>query len=269
MQLCNLVSPGSAVLVGLLQRRTFAMLPVVSPLRDGFRRHDCSTAALLTHASRPESNAIACKTLESQARRLHADAQDGSYVARGVQTTRRFSLMRVWRQSAVQPSQRWKRSAKRSADIAAMEYLSALLCFRQAPPPRTGSSRQAAGNRRRGSPRRSHRAAAGRRTTRRRHRNGSSHGRMMMRPAAFRDRQTRRRRRFRQSRPPRRRRRRRRASRSDGTGANGIIDARLHPRLRLRPRPRLQHLRGAASSPRPPRRPASHNRRPASPKGGR
>ena len=48
----------------------------------------------------------------------------------------------------------------------------------------------------------------------------------------------------------------RRRARSDGTGANGIIDARLRPRLRLRPHPRLQHLHGAAPSPRPPSRPA-------------
>ena len=52
VQLCNRVSPGSAVLVGLLQRRTFAMR-LQCYVRDGFRAASRTAACCRRHASRP------------------------------------------------------------------------------------------------------------------------------------------------------------------------------------------------------------------------
>ena len=82
-----------------------------------------------------ESNAIACKILESK-QAMHISIihkMNPRTSSRGVQKTRRFSL---------KSGARLPPAPSAAQTIAAMEYLSALLCFRQAPPPRTGSSRQ-------------------------------------------------------------------------------------------------------------------------------
>ena len=125
MQLCNLVSPGSAVIVGLLQRRTFAMLPVVSPLRVLQTSRLQHNLSLLTQTIM--SNAIACKILDSK-QAMHISIihkMNPRTSSRGVQKTRRFSLKsssQVW-------LVRGCPSAKRSADHRSDGILERLALF--------------------------------------------------------------------------------------------------------------------------------------------